>query len=98
MRKERITFSGRCTSKHWHGKMSVAKVKRKGHDMQTPSERSLIAFIVRINFIVVTGKNTYNAFPTVFELSNQKNQQEALVKNCKLRIRKHKGSSSSFLV
>ena len=64
LRKERIIVSDRCTSKQWEGKTSVAKVKRQGNDMQTPSERSLITFIVRINFIIVTGKNTCNAFPT----------------------------------
>ena len=58
LRKERIIVSDRCTSKQWEGKTSVAKAKRQGHDMQTPSERSLITFIVRINFIIVTGKNT----------------------------------------
>lgn len=51
LRKERIIVSDRCTSKQWEGKTSVAKVKRQGHDMQTPSERSLITFIVRINLL-----------------------------------------------
>lgn len=57
---------------------SVAKVKLQGHDMQTPSERSLITFIVRINFITVTGKNTCNAFPTDFELLNQKKSARSI--------------------
>ena len=84
LRKERIIVSDRCTSKQWEGKTSVAKVKRQGHVMQTPSERSLITFIVRINLLQSQEKTPVMRFRQI-----PKKSARSIFEKLYLRVRKH---------